>query len=194
LPPLHTLSPAGTRRRLAEKKTLPESSTYSSRSSPTEVEVAVNLTIPLLSPSGSRASPLRPDLTPLLLDPGNTIAHQRRRQSPELTVMSSTPSRAPSPLHARPLAENHPLNCSATDPLTADHQPSLDKRADIGNPSSPRRHRMHASSRKEEGSRAVRSESDGGVPLRPHQAQAGRQIWAGLARVRYPGPSFFSVI
>jgi hypothetical protein len=54
---------------------------------------------------------------------------------------------------------------------------------------------MHASSREEEGPRAIQSESDGGVPIRPRQARAGRRIWAGLAHVRRHGLfSFFSVI
>jgi hypothetical protein len=53
---------------------------------------------------------------------------------------------------------------------------------------------MH-SPREEEGSRAVRSESDGGVQLHCRQARAGRWIWAGLAQIRRLGPnSFFPVI
>jgi hypothetical protein len=50
---------------------------------------------------------------------------------------------------------------------------------------------MQATSREEERTRAVRSGSDGGVPIRPRQARAGRRIWAGLARVCRPGPFFF---
>jgi hypothetical protein len=49
LPPLHSLSPAEAHRHLAEEKPSPESSSYSSRSSLAEVEVVVNITIPLLS-------------------------------------------------------------------------------------------------------------------------------------------------
>jgi hypothetical protein len=89
------------------------------------VEVAVNLTVPLLSPSGSRAFPLRPDLTPPLLDLGNAVAHRRRRQSLELAVTSSTPLRAPPFLHACLLVAPHLLNSSATKPAAADRRSTL---------------------------------------------------------------------
>jgi hypothetical protein len=53
---------------------------------------------------------------------------------------------------------------------------------------------MHAQPREEEGSHAVRFESDSGVPLHCCQARAGRQVWAGLAQIRRPGlTTFFSV-
>jgi hypothetical protein len=45
--------------------------------------------------------------------------------------------------------------------------------------------------REEEGSCAVRSESDGSIPLRPAGPWAGRGFWAGLAGVCHSGPLFF---
>jgi hypothetical protein len=120
-----------------------------------------------------------PDLTSPLLDPGNAIDHRRRRPSLELTGKSSTPSRAPTPLHARPLAENPLLNRSATDLAAVDRRSPLGKLAGARNPSSPATPRLHVLSREEERSRAVRSGSDGGVPVRPRQARAGRG--SGLA-------------
>jgi hypothetical protein len=94
---------------------------------------------------------------------------------PKLIETSLTPPRAPPPLHARPLAAHHLLNRSAADPTAADHQPPLGKRDVAKNPSSQRHHRLHATSHEEEGSRAIQSESDGGVPLRCHQIRAGHR-------------------
>jgi hypothetical protein len=108
--------------------------------------------------SGSLAHRHHPDLTPSLLDPGNVVDHRQRRPSPELTGgKSSTTSRAPTPLHARPLAKNTLRNRSATDLVTDDHRSPLGKLASARNPSPPAPPRMHAMSRGEERPRAVGS-------------------------------------
>jgi hypothetical protein len=113
----------------------------------------------------------------------------------KLIESSSTPPRAPSPLHALSLAAHSLLSRSAANPTAVDHQPSLGKRDVTETLALPRRPHLHALSREEEGMRAIRSESDGGIPFWPRQARAGRQIWASLARIRRLSPfCVFSVI
>jgi hypothetical protein len=184
LPPLRSHSSAGPRRREAETNPSLESSRASVRSSTAMVKVAVDLAgvsaLSLLSET--RRHPL--DLTPSVSTPVAGRSRRPCRPSPELIETSSTPPRAPSPLHACPLAAHHLLNRSVTDPTAAEHQPPLGKHDVAENPSSPRRHRLHATFREEEGSHAIRSESDGGVPLRCRQIRAGRwtrPAWLGPA-------------
>jgi hypothetical protein len=127
----------------------------------------------------TRRHPL--DLTISVSTPIAGRSYRPRRPSSELIETSSTPPRAPSPLHAHPRATHHLLRPSTTDPDTVDCQSTHGERR-------PRQtlardaglacmHNPH----EEEGSRAIRSELDGGVPLRCRQARAGHWIWAGLA-------------
>jgi hypothetical protein len=89
------------------------------------VKVAVDLAgvsaLSLLFETRLHPLDLTPSVSTLVAGRGRRL----RRPSPELIETSSTPPRAPSLLHARPLVAPHLLNSSAIDPTTADHQPSL---------------------------------------------------------------------
>jgi hypothetical protein len=121
----HSLSPTGPCRRVSETEPSPESSSSSGRSSMAKVEVAVDLAISLAL-SGLQTHPRHLDLTPLCFYSRAYRSRHHRQPSPELTVTTSTPPRAPQPLHTCPLVAHRLLTRTSTDLTATNHRrPSI---------------------------------------------------------------------
>jgi hypothetical protein len=153
--------------------------------------VAVNLTT-LSAPSlfcEARSHCL--DLTHSSVCSRSCHSHRHRHPLSELVLTAWAPPRPLQPVHVPHLDLDLFLIFFTAEPAPADRRGTHGKRRPRQTLASDAGNRLHVMSREEEGSRAVQSELDGGVPLCRPPDPGRPSDWASLAQPRSPGPTSF---